>query len=75
MLDTFQKNASSLDWDPVSIHNQIYEIIEEQAIEPKQAFSSIYQVILGQNKGPRIGYFLSNLEKEFVLTRLMEAIK
>jgi lysyl-tRNA synthetase class I len=32
-------------------------------------------VFLGQDKGPRAGYFLSNLNKDFVLKRLQEAIK
>jgi lysyl-tRNA synthetase class I len=32
-------------------------------------------VILGKDKGPRAGYFLSNLDKDFVLKRFKEAVK
>ena len=42
---------------------------------PATAFQAIYQVILGQQQGPRAGYFLSKLEKEFVLKRVTEAVK
>ena len=74
-LNTFLKDIVHISWDAETIHNQIYTIIENQDIEPKDAFSTIYQVILGQNKGPRIGYFLSNLEKDFVFSRFKEVVK
>ena len=48
---------------------------EKQKIPIKQAFKTIYQIILGQEKGPRAGYFLSNLDKDFVLKRVKEAVK
>jgi len=38
-------------------------------------FAAIYQIILGQEKGPRAGFFLSNLDKDFVIKRVKEAIK
>jgi lysyl-tRNA synthetase class 1 len=74
-LEDFIKQIKEINWDADTIHNQIYLVIECQNIEAKTAFSTIYQIFLGQNKGPRIGYFLSNLEKDFVKTRIMEAIK
>jgi lysyl-tRNA synthetase class 1 len=74
-LNAFLQNTDSMNWDAETIHNQIYEIIETLNISPKIAFSTMYQLILGQNKGPRIGYFLSNLDKDFVLKRCMEAVK
>lgn len=61
-------------WDAEAIHNGIYEVSEKQKIPIKTAFSSIYQILLGQEKGPRAGFFLSNLDKEFVIKRIKEAI-
>ena len=49
--------------------------IVNEKIPIKIAFQAIYQIILGQEKGPRAGYFLSNLDKDFVLKRVKEAIK
>jgi lysyl-tRNA synthetase class 1 len=64
-----------LKWGPEEIHNAIYEISKEKNLQIKTAFKTIYQVLLGQEKGPRAGYFLSNLDKQFVLERVSEAVK
>jgi len=74
-LSTLLKILPSLEWTGESIHNAIYEISEKEKILIKTAFKTIYQVLLGQDKGPRAGYFLSNLDKDFVLKRFKEAIK
>ncbi len=75
VLTIFKERIPSLAWDPETIHNTIYAISEENSIPIKTAFNAIYQMLLGQEKGPRAGYFLSNLAKEFVLSRLTEAVK
>jgi lysyl-tRNA synthetase class 1 len=66
---------SSIKWSGEDIHNAIYEISEKEKIQIKTSFKTIYQVLLDQEKGPRAGYFLSNLDKKFVLKRFEEAIK
>ena len=75
VLVAFKDKIPQLPWDPEKIHNTIYEISEEHNIPIRTAFQAIYQILLGQEKGPRAGYFLSNLPKEFVLARVTEAIK
>jgi len=74
-LSSLKEISSSLEWDAESIHNAIYESSEKQNMQIKIAFKTIYQIILGQEKGPRAGYFLSNLDKDFVLKRFEEAVK
>jgi len=51
------------------MHHQIYEAKEEHSLEPKQAFSAIYHLILNQDSGPRAGWFLSTLEKDWLIKR------
>ena len=63
-----------IEWDANLIHNEIYKMSEEQDIPIKTTFETIYQLILDQNQGPRAGYFLSNLDKEFIMKRFNEAI-
>jgi lysyl-tRNA synthetase class 1 len=63
-----------IEWDANRIHNEIYKMSEEQDIPIKTTFETIYQLILDQNEGPRAGYFLSNLDKEFIMKRFNEAI-
>ena len=75
ILALFKEKIPDLSWEPETIHNEIYKISEETKIPIKTAFSAIYQILLGQEKGPRAGFFLSNLEKQFVLDRVTEAVK
>jgi lysyl-tRNA synthetase class 1 len=74
-LTSLLTSFSSINWEAEEIHNAIYSVSEKQKIPIKIAFKSIYQIILGQEKGPRAGFFLSNLDKEFVLKRIEEAVK
>lgn len=74
-LMSLLEKLTSADWDAENIHNIIYELSEKEKIPIKTAFTTIYQIILGQEKGPRAGYFLSNLDKDFVLKRIKEAVK
>lgn len=62
------------EWTPDVIHNTIYELAQGRGLKSKKAFQLIYQTILNQNHGPRLGYFLSTLDKEFVVKRINEVI-
>jgi lysyl-tRNA synthetase class 1 len=61
-------------WNAQDIHNAIYEAKDEVGVKPKVAFQSMYLIFIGRTRGPRMGYFLSTLEKEFVLARLKEVL-
>ena len=74
-LQTFLEKIPSINWDAEEIHNAIYASSEKEKIPIKTAFTTIYQIILGREKGPRAGFFLSNLDKEFVEKRVEQAIK
>jgi len=56
------------------IHALIYEVAKKAGLEKTTAaFEAIYIAFLGQPKGPRAGWFLAFLERDFVLSRLREA--
>jgi lysyl-tRNA synthetase class 1 len=74
-LSNMYEKLKEVAWEPEKIHNMIYEISEEKDVPIKSAFKAIYQILLGQEEGPRAGYFLSSLGREFVLGRVKEAIK
>jgi len=75
ILILLKEKIPDLSWEPETIHNAIYEISEKTKIPIKTAFQAIYLVLLGQEKGPRAGFFLSNIDRQFILGRLTEAIK
>jgi lysyl-tRNA synthetase, class I len=56
------------DWNGQAIHDAVYEAKGER--NPGTAFKAIYQAILGQDRGPRAGFFLASLERDWVLDRL-----
>ncbi|MGC9602239.1 MAG: lysine--tRNA ligase [Minisyncoccia bacterium] len=56
------------------IQQKLYHIKELLAITPQDLFGALYLSFLGKSYGPKIGWFLSVLDKDFVLKRLQEAI-
>jgi lysyl-tRNA synthetase class 1 len=55
------------------LHNRLHELKTEVPIEPKELFSAIYQVFLARTSGPKAGWFLSVLPRDYVLALLAEA--
>ena len=54
------------------LHTAIHDIKKEKDIDPRDLFSAIYLSILGKESGPQAGWFLSALDRTFVLKRLEE---
>jgi len=74
--DTEKKSLAQLadvlagtEWEASAIHNAIYDNLED----PRAAFRGIYKALLGKTRGPRAGYFLSTLDRDFVVKRFREA--
>lgn len=58
-------------WDGETMHGGIHELIKShEEYTPKDCFQAIYKLFLGKDFGPQAGWFLSALEKDFVLNRL-----
>ncbi len=74
-LTLFQQKIHHISWTPDMIHNTIYELSEQQKIPVNICFKTLYQLLLNKEKGPRIGYFLSNLDVAFLDDRIREALK
>ena len=56
--------------DEKEIQNAIYAIARENGIEPKEFFPVLYRVLIGKEKGPRLGGFLKTLGGERLLAIL-----
>ena len=50
-----------------------YDNAKVAGILPKAAFQGLYKIFVSRTSGPRLGYFLSTLDREFVMKRLAEA--
>ena len=69
-LINVEKFFSKIHWNANEIHDAIYNASQESGNSPKEGFQTLYRILLNQNYGPRLGYFLSSLEREFVLNRI-----
>jgi lysyl-tRNA synthetase class 1 len=54
------------DW----FHKAIYEFKDSGDLAPKELFSTLYRALIGQGSGPRAGWFLSILPRDWLIKRL-----
>lgn len=54
--------------DAQGMHDAIYEAKGDMS--PNEAFQALYRVILGRDKGPRAGWFLASLDRDWLVRRL-----
>lgn len=64
------EKMKDVDWTPEGIHNSFYELQEENQIPAKNFFKIIYNILLDKERGPRLGFFLATMDKEFIIQRL-----
>jgi len=50
-------------------HALIHEVRQKHNLSPGEAFKTVYSVLLGKESGPKAGWFLSILDKDFLLKR------
>lgn len=54
------------------IHNYIYQNGKELGLSPQESFQAVYLSLIGQKSGPKAGWFIDNLDKDFVIERFKE---
>ena len=62
--------AAPADADGEWFHKAIYEFKDTTGLAPKHLFGAIYKVTIGQESGPRAGWFLSILPRDWLVKRL-----
>lgn len=69
LADSLDKAA---ELDGPEMHQVIYAAKEEADIKPGEAFQALYRLILGKDSGPKAGYFLSSLDRGWLIKRLRQ---
>jgi lysyl-tRNA synthetase class 1 len=54
------------------LHAALHATKEKSGLTPQQFFGALYQAFLGKDSGPKAGWFLSVLPRDFLLRRLKE---
>ncbi len=65
--------VSETHWKGEHLHNLVHEATKAAGMSPAAGFGACYQVLLAQGRGPRLGLFLQELGRHFVVTRLQDA--
>ena len=58
------------DADGAWFHNAIYEFKNSMGLNPKDMFTTLYRILIAKNSGPRAGWFLSILPRDWLISRL-----
>jgi lysyl-tRNA synthetase class 1 len=58
------------DADGSYFHLALYTFKDELGMQPKDIFSALYRLLIGKTSGPRAGWFLSILPRDWLLSRL-----
>ena len=64
------EKMKEVEWSPEGIHNSFYELQEKNEIPAKNFFKIMYNVLLNKDRGPRLGFFLATMSKDFIIERL-----
>jgi lysyl-tRNA synthetase, class I len=59
--------------DGQGMHDAIYAAAQDADCKPNHAFVALYRVILGQDSGPKAGWFLAELDHDWLVERLKAA--
>ncbi len=71
LKDLAQKIESApTDADGEWFHKAVYEFKDSTELQPKELFTTLYKVLIGKDSGPRAGWFLSILPRDWLVARL-----
>ncbi|OPY31378.1 MAG: Lysine--tRNA ligase [Methanomassiliicoccales archaeon PtaU1.Bin124] len=74
LLRAFHDALAKVEWKGDNIHNAVYECAKGAGVQTKVAFQLLYGIFINKKQGPRLGYFLSTLDRNFVLDRIAAAM-
>jgi lysyl-tRNA synthetase class 1 len=60
--------------DADAIQNAAFEAAKRNGLKPGEFFPAVYGVLLGSERGPRLGPYISDAGREQVSRALLEAV-
>ncbi len=60
-------------WTGQEVHDAVYAARDAAGLSAGQAFRAVYRAVLGKDRGPRAGFFLSSLDQPWVVGRFQDA--
>lgn len=72
LLHQLATDLENKSWEAEDFHNYIYNQGKSLGLKPKETFESVYLALLGKSSGPKAGWFVLLLDKDFVVKRFNE---
>jgi lysyl-tRNA synthetase class 1 len=60
-------------WEGEALQAMIFDVARARELPAGKAFGALYATFLGKSSGPRAGWLIASLERDFVLARLRAA--
>jgi lysyl-tRNA synthetase class 1 len=60
-------------WEGEALQAMIFDVARARELPAGTAFAALYAAFLGKSSGPRAGWLIASLERDFVLARLRAA--
>ena len=73
-LECVLSSFECVQWEGEDIHDAVYECAKSSGTGAKKGFQVLYKIFIGRTSGPRLGHFLSTLDRKFVVGRMKEAL-
>lgn len=67
VLDALEVALRELEWDAQTIHNTVHNTAKSSGIKAGLLFAEVYRHVIGQERGPKIGWLFETLGREKVL--------
>jgi lysyl-tRNA synthetase class 1 len=69
-IKALSERMGTVEWTAAKIHDTIHETTLASGLKAAQGFEALYTILVNNRKGPRLGFFLASLDREWVLERL-----
>ncbi len=73
-LTALSSAISDIEWEASQIHDTIYETSQTCELKAGACFKVLYKIFLGKSRGPKLGFLLASQDREFVESRVKEAL-
>jgi len=70
LLRSLLDKLEPLEWQADRIHDAVYSVAVEAEMKAGPIFKLVYRIFLARERGPRLGYLLASLDKDFVVERV-----
>lgn len=69
-LDVLRFNLQQIDWEAQAIHNIVHETAKNLGVKAGDLFAELYRYVIGQDRGPKIGWLFETLGRSKILQLL-----